>query len=85
MADIELIPYVGTHPCEDIDTTISEVVTARGEAESLNARLTADETALSAKATAANLTAEETARAAADTKQVAALAEIVNGGGKKPH
>ena len=82
MADIELIPYVGTHPCEDIDTTISEVVAARGEAESLNARLTADETALGAKATAANLTAEETARAAADTKQVAAIAEIINGGGK---
>ena len=63
MADtIELIPYVGTRTPADFDTLFDELVAARGSAESLSARLSADDTA--------------------DTKQVAAIAEIIDSGSK---
>lgn len=80
MADIEL--YQGTHKGKDIDDCISEVVTARGSSDSLDARLTKDETDINDKATAASLSSETSARISADNEQVDAISEIINSSSK---
>ena len=49
MADIEIIPYIGTRTPADFDTLFDELVAARGNQASLSARFSADESNISGK------------------------------------
>lgn len=49
MAEYELIPYVGTRTPADMDSCMAEVEAARGNEDSLDARITAAETAIEGK------------------------------------
>ena len=78
MPTTEYLPYSGTHACADIDTTIDEVRTARGNESSLNARISADvstlNTAIATKANSSDVTSALALKA--DSSSVtAALAE----------
>lgn len=78
MPTTEYLPYSGTHACADIDSTIDEVRTARGNEASLNARINADVSALNTeiatKANSSDVTASLALKADSSTV-TAALAE----------
>lgn len=56
MSEIDIEVYSGTHSCADIDSNIDEVVAARGQYESLGARLTAEESATESKQASLTIT-----------------------------
>lgn len=74
MAETELIPVVGSRSPADFDDLFDELVAARGTQDSVNARLTADESAITGKQ--ATLTEQQltAVNSGIDSTKVAAIA-----------